>query len=71
MPPSRAVRGSEAPPEARAPKALYGVRAMAAAATATADGETAKGAKSGKSKKLLLLAVPLLLAGLGGGLWAV
>ena len=43
---------------------------MAAAATATADGETAKGAKSGKSKKLLLLAVPLLLAGLGGGLWA-
>lgn len=40
------------------------------AAAATADGGTAKGAKSGKGKKLLLLAVPLLLAGLGGGLWA-
>ena len=39
------------------------------AAAATADGEGAKSAKGGK-KKLLLLALPLLLAGVGGGLWA-
>lgn len=39
------------------------------ATAATADGEGAKSAKGGK-KKLLLLAVPLLLAGVGGGLWA-
>lgn len=42
---------------------------MAAAATAIAGGEGAKSAKGGK-KKLLLLALPLLLAGVGGGLWA-
>ena len=39
------------------------------ATAATADGGGAKSAKGGK-KKLRLLAVPLLLAGVGGGVWA-
>jgi flagellar FliL protein len=44
--------------------------AQAAGSPAEAEGESGSAPKGGKKKLLILIAVPVLLAAIGGGLWA-